>query len=94
MDSVFKLCDRRFQLDSEALRARRQAAGASQTEFAVMCGWSSAYQCRLENAWCDRPLEVSESTALIVDGVLREIEERKRISIEKERQRFEQTLED
>lgn len=94
MHSVFRLCDKRYTLDSDALRARREATHTSQTEFARMCGWSSAYQCRLENARRDAPVEVCESTVHIVDGVLMELEEKHRVALARERERFEKFLED
>lgn len=94
MSSVFKLCDKRYVLDSAALRERRMATHATQTEFASMCGWSSAYQCRLENARYTVPIEVCESTAHTVDSVLTELEEKHRVALEKARARFEKFLEE
>ena len=36
-------------LNSTELIKRRESLGVSQAEFAEQCGWSPAYQCKLES---------------------------------------------
>ena len=65
---IFKLIEKRYQLDHVALRAARMETGLSQSSFATYCRWSSAYQNKLEGGSVQT---LSEQSATIILDVLR-----------------------
>jgi transcriptional regulator with XRE-family HTH domain len=67
-DSVFRVVSHRYAVDGQLLREQRRAMGYTQIAFAAACGWSSAYQCMLEN---NHIHEVSERVKTVIEQVLK-----------------------
>lgn len=67
---VFKLHDKRFVVNGDALREAREDLGLTLAQFAVMCEWSTAYQWKLENGTANS--SVSEMTKIRVENALAE----------------------
>ena len=66
---VFKLDDKRYSVNGDALRDARERAKLSLAAFAELCGWTGSYQWRLENVVGT----VSESTRNVVECVLADV---------------------
>ena len=66
---MFKIDNCRYQIDGAALRTARKDLGIDQDIFAGRCGWSPAYQCRIESGDVEI---VNEKTKNIIERVLRE----------------------
>jgi len=58
---------KRFLLTGKELRALRRERGLSQNAFAAWCGWSRAYQSKLERATVT---EVSQETLKKIEAAL------------------------
>lgn len=67
---MFKLKDQRYAVDGSALRDERKRLGVKVSVFADACGWSAAYQYKLERGEIET---VSESTKCVIECTLRKI---------------------
>ena len=60
---MFKLHDQRYTVDGAKLRRARMKKGYTQSQFAYICGWSGAYQWKLE---AGRVETIGEATKNII----------------------------
>lgn len=65
--TIFKIIDKRYQIDGRELARSRAKTSLNMSEFAYRCGWSCSYQWKLEN---DRVDTLSEGAKKVIEGVL------------------------
>ena len=70
---VFPSVVRRYSLDPAALHRSRTSTGLSSAAFARRCGWSRAWQQRLEGRSGTPPPDVDEDTAARIQEVLNDL---------------------
>jgi len=66
---MFKLVDKRYQLNEFALVKSREELKVSRSQFAFKCNWSYQYQWRLESGKYET---ISEATKNVIEGTLNE----------------------